>query len=355
MSNKIDISKAKCSKLSFESVVNFKKMPDKTELSGFEIEAYTGAVVERWWGKLAVSVSGIQAKQQMPIFKNHDPDKIVGYSTSTSKDSSFWVSGIFSDATDSAKEIKGLAAEGFPWQASIGVRPKMVMELKEGASMVVNGQELTGPAEVWMESEVIETSFVPLGADANTRISVFSELQETDRADKPKITPMRPIMDLQTLKKDHPDLVKAIIDEALAGMAEKLAQAKTEGATAEQLRIKGVREQSVPGHEALIENMALDGKSTAADAALAIVAAEKTLRATTLTNIQQNAAPIIPPVDGENLTATGKKETGTIEEMAQAAWDKSEDVRDEFRSFGAYLAFRKAEKEGRVRIFGQTK
>ena len=206
-----------------------------------------------------------------------------------------------------------------------------------------------------MESEVIETSFVPLGADANTRISVFSELQETDRADKPKITPMRPIMDLQTLKKDHPDLVKAIIDEALAGMAEKLAQAKTEGATAEQLRIKGVREQSVPGHEALIENMALDGKSTAADAALAIVAAEKTLRATTLTNIQQNAAPIIPPVDGENLTATGKKETGTIEEMAQAAWDKSEDVRDEFRSFGAYLAFRKAEKEGRVRIFGQTK
>jgi hypothetical protein len=364
MSEKIDIKNAKCSHLSFESIVNFKKMVDKpdgkSELSGFEIEAYTGAVVDRWWGKLAINVAGISAKQQMPVFKNHDPDKIVGYSTSTAKDASFWVNGVFSDATESAKEIKGLAAEGFPWQASIGVRPKVIMEIREGASMNINGAEVLGPAEVWMESEVVETSFVPLGADANTRISVFSEIQETDknRAILPKNNNAeRPIMDLKTLKKDHADLVTAIIEEALAGWEVKLADAIAEGfakgAIAEQLRIKGVREQSVPGHEALIEQMAFDGKSTAADAALAIVAAEKTLRATTLANIQNNAAPIIPQVDGDNLAAVSGEVKGTVEEMAKAAWDKSEDVRDEFRSFGAFLAFRKAEAAGQVRIFGQ--
>lgn len=339
MSKKIEISAAKCSKLSFESVVNFKKEPEKTELSGFEIEAYTGAVVERWWGKLAVNVSGIAAKQQMPIFKNHNPDQIVGYSTSIAKDSSFWVNGVFSDATEAAREIKGLAAEGFPWQASIGVRPKMIMELKEGATMLVNGLDLQGPAEVWMESEVVETSFVPLGADSNTRVSVFSEVQETDRADKPKIQMMRPTMDLQTLKKDHSDLVEAIVKEALTGMEEKLAKAKAdgmaEGAAAEQERIKGVRLQLVPGHEALVEQMAFDGKSTAADTAMAIVAAEKVLRTGQAESFVAGAAPIIPVVSNDNNSISA-------DDKLKAEWDKNPSLQAEFAGrFELYAAHRK--------------
>ena len=160
-------------------------------------------------------------------------------------------------------------------------------------------------------------------------------------------------MDLKELKSKYPDLCAAIVAEATADTEAKITAAKAEGAAAEQLRIKGVREQSVPGHEALIEAMAFDGKSTAADAAMAIVAAEKTLRGTAMANLQQGASPVIPPINGEDLAAAGKKETGTVEEMAKAAWDKSEDIRDEFRSFGAYLAFRKAEAAGQVKIFGQ--
>jgi len=357
MAEKIDISKAKCSKLSFESVVNFKKEGEKADISGFEIEAYTGAVVDRWWGKLAINVAGINAKQQMPIFKNHDPDKIVGYSISTAKDSSFWVSGVFSDATEAAKEVKGLAAEGFPWQASIGVRPNIIMELKDGFSMIVNGSEVFGPAEVWMESEVVETSFVPLGADSNTRVAVFSELPETATADKqgammPEIQEVLTMMTLEKLKQDHPDLVQAIVVEALAGMDEKLAKAKEEGATAENQRIKEVKMQLVPGHEALIEAMAFDGKSTAADAALAIVAAEQKVRSIAAENFVKDAPDVVPVVNNdspekENLSAP-------IEERAKAAWDKSPETREEFRdNFGAYLSFRKADAAGQAKIFGK--
>ena len=49
------------------------------------------------------------------------------------------------------------------------------------------------------------------------------------------------------------------------------------GSTAERDRIQAVRAQALPGHEALIEKMAFDGKSTGADAAMAVLSAERAL------------------------------------------------------------------------------
>jgi signal peptide peptidase SppA len=53
-------------------------------------------------------------------------------------------------------------------------------------------------------------------------------------------------------------------------------QALAAGAAAERERIKGVREQSLPGHEALIETLAMDGTTTPAMAAMAVMAAQRT-------------------------------------------------------------------------------
>lgn len=53
------------------------------------------------------------------------------------------------------------------------------------------------------------------------------------------------------------------------------AQIRSEGAEAERARIAQVRAQLVPGHEALIDKLAADGKSTGGDAAMAILAAQK--------------------------------------------------------------------------------
>jgi len=104
-------------------------------------------------------------------------------------------------------------------------------------------------------------------------------------------------MTLEQLKKEHPELVAAIEAEARKGMhtAEELATAKTDGAVAEQQRIKGVRAQCVPGHESLIEQMSFDGKSTAADAALAIVAAEQKKSASAAADLEADAnKPVVP-------------------------------------------------------------
>lgn len=122
-----------------------------------------------------------------------------------------------------------------------------------------------------------------------------------------------PVMDLKTLKEKHPELVAAIVAEATAGFNDQLAAARQEGAAAEQRRIAEVRAQAIAGHEQLIETLAADGKTTGAEAAMAIVAAEKALRSQAAVDSQQGnraAAPV-----GDQQAAGGKT-------MKRADWNK---------------------------------
>lgn len=56
------------------------------------------------------------------------------------------------------------------------------------------------------------------------------------------------------------------------------AELRAEGAATERERIQAIEGQAIPGHEALITAMKFDGKSNAGDAAMAVVAAEKSAR-----------------------------------------------------------------------------
>ena len=177
---------AKCKSLELLSPILLKKDDKKSDTGdNFQIKAYTGEVVDRWWGRLAIDIEGVQARDNMPVLKNHHPDYIVGFTTQAYKDGSFFVDGKFSAVTDSAKEVKGLAEEGFPWQASIGVYPTKILSLEKDGTMDVNGKTVTGPAEIWVESVVEEVSFVPLGADSSTEVTTFSKVEEVKQPDMP--------------------------------------------------------------------------------------------------------------------------------------------------------------------------
>jgi signal peptide peptidase SppA len=67
-------------------------------------------------------------------------------------------------------------------------------------------------------------------------------------------------MDRETLLAAHPDLAESI---------------RAEGAQAERQRIDDVAAQSMPGHESLIASLKADGKTTGAEAAMQVLAAEK--------------------------------------------------------------------------------
>lgn len=67
-------------------------------------------------------------------------------------------------------------------------------------------------------------------------------------------------MDRETLLAAHPELAESF---------------RAEGADAERARILAVESQSMPGHEKLIAGLKADGKTSAAEAAMQVLAAEK--------------------------------------------------------------------------------
>ena len=66
------------------------------------------------------------------------------------------------------------------------------------------------------------------------------------------------------------------------------------GATAERDRIKAVREQTMKGHEALIETLAFDGKTTGPEAAMQVLGAHKASLAKTAAAHFNDASPAAP-------------------------------------------------------------
>ena len=101
-----------------------------------------------------------------------------------------------------------------------------------------------------------------------------------------------PKMDLETLKAEHPDLVQAIRNEAMA-----------EGATQERARIQAIEDIAVAGHEALVNAAKFDGKTTAEALAVQILKADKARNAGMLKSRVKDAQALegIEPDGNEGL------------------------------------------------------
>ncbi len=170
-----------------------------------------------------------------------------------------------------------------------------------------------------------------------------------------------PTVNIEELKTKYPDVYEAALAEGKtigkaegveAGKAAGIDEGKALGAAAERQRIIDVRAQLIPGHEALIDRLAADGKTTGPEAAMAIVAAEKAAKEAALAafkadgelGVAQPAAPqAADPATDENLP---------VEQRAKTAWDKDAKLRAEFgENFESYLAFRK--HEGSIRILSR--
>jgi len=346
--------KAHCTKFKTTMPVTLGKDDAEKAKGDFVMTAYTGQAIPRWWGMLAIDLAGIRSAAKMPILREHYRDRIVGHSKESWTDGPFFVSGTFSKVTADASEVRGLAEEGFPWQASVGIEAKKVMVLNEGAEMVVNGEVITGPADVWMESEVFETSFVSLGADDNTSVAVFSGFNEDEAPGGPerdsdpgatynlnRSEDME--FTIENLKAKAPDLLKKIQDDARA-------EALSQGAENERARIKGVQNACLSGHEALVETLMWDGKSTEADAALAIVQAEKKVRGDKKADL---AADSIPPVAVVSPQVPKKEEAKTKQDavLGKEAFEADAALSAEFgKDYESYKAFAEAAEKGLVKF-----
>lgn len=98
-------------------------------------------------------------------------------------------------------------------------------------------------------------------------------------------TPAAPPVQLtrETLKQENPALFASLQDEFTKA-----------GAAAELQRQKDVRAQALPGHEKLIEQLAADGKTTGAEAAQQVLAAERGARDAAAKAHTDDAPPAAP-------------------------------------------------------------
>lgn len=106
--------------------------------------------------------------------------------------------------------------------------------------------------------------------------------------------------------------------EAPALLEAVLAEGRTAGATAERERIQAVEGQLLPGHEALINTMKFDGKSSAGDAAMAITAAERKTRQAQAAALAGDAPKPVPQVPGATVDSGDKKALTRAEIDAKA-------------------------------------
>lgn len=302
--------------------------------------AYSGALVRQWGMGLVVDLGTTRLKERMPMLAEHDRREGVGVSDMAEiKDNQLIIAGsLFSDMAGSyAERIAQLAQRGMPFEMSIGLFDANEEFVATGKTVAVNGQTFTGPVTVLRDGIVREVSICTLGADAATTAQMFSS------------QPSGEAMSIEQLTAQVADLTAQL---AAAKSEPAFAAARAEGAAAERARIQSVEAAALPGHEALIASIKFDGKTSGAEAALAVVAAERALRGTAAANLAADAPQPVPQAAAAALEAKpgAEDESQPIEERAKAAWEGTPAVRAEFGTLAAYTAFRKADAGGRVRV-----
>ena len=149
---------------------------DAITLKRFSMVAYTGGAMALggWPYPVVVNLDGLTVtKKPRPILRDHDAGRVVGHTEAVEvAGGKLRAEGVISGTGADAREITDSAANGFPWQASIGARAVKVKMLEEGQTAQVNGKEISGPAYIVQKSALGEISFVALGADDNTSATV---------------------------------------------------------------------------------------------------------------------------------------------------------------------------------------
>lgn len=360
----------------------------------FQMTAYTGAAVDGgWFGKLIIDMNGMKiGSQKKPILRQHDPERIAGFSEAITKDGTLEISGTLSNATEAGQEVAKLADEGFPWQASVGIGINKTRTLAEGETATVNGVELSGPALIVTSSTLKESSFVPLGADGATSGVVLSdsagdidvsihnpEPEESPRGEAPKA-------ELQQESPAMPDPIQPTATPAPAATPVVPTSANLAGSDLKPLndlavqryinegRAIGAKEEREVQRDRIDRIVALcDGRPAMALAAIrdgqsveavklsveavkqAEAIAQKQIEELQARNLRAEQLLAIGGVSGgvsASLAAAGVDLDSPVDPKmrAETEWDRNPDLRNKFSSKDRYVAIRVAELSGKFRI-----
>jgi hypothetical protein len=136
------------------------------------------------------------------------------------------------------------------------------------------------------------------------------------------------------------------------------AEIAANAAAAERERILGIEDIAVAGHEAMVDGMKRDGKTTPEQAAASILRAEKQTRGKAMVAIRNvetetgGVAAAPPPAEKPADKTAGPL---TRDELA-ANYEQDAKLRAEFPSAALYVSYMQAEQSGKVRrLTGRAK
>lgn len=142
-------------------------------LKTFDLIAYTGGKINLDGVDFPVifDLASMKVLSSTPLLHSHNRDRVVGHAENIKISVSGGVTGKGILSVDNAwsKEIKDAAGNGFPWQLSIGLEKDKVRFVKAGENVKVNGKDFVGPLFVAYNGTLREISFLPVGADGNTK------------------------------------------------------------------------------------------------------------------------------------------------------------------------------------------
>ncbi len=310
--------------------------------AAFTMVANSGKpILGHWyWGNLGIDLSGVKCSKRMPALVDHDPGQRVGFTTGTElSDRGLVVSGQFLARSDLAQQVRAESQDGFPWQASVHLRPNKIERIPDGAEIELNGYPLKGPATVFRTSECREVSFTALGADPETSASALSAGTEPAELEANLLT-----SETMTTKTEPAAQPPAVPDLAAAR-----AESSAAALTAERNRVTAILAAAGPDHAELAQKLIADG--TAIEPA--VLAINQAMRAS-LTALQGKLAAAAPKSDAPLSLGNKGTETATktplqlAQEMTDGPdkWAKlyelDPEIRAEFSSAKAFAAFKAA-------------
>lgn len=166
------------------------------------------------------------------------------------------------------------------------------------------------------------------------------------------------------IKERFPDVAQTLINEgkdslqaSLEGQAQKqFEKGYAEGSAAERQRILKIEEVALAGYEDLVAKAKADGKTSAQDLAMQILAQEKQKGSKVLASMMADAESlpqITPSIDPAQASQASDPDM-PVEDRAKASWDRDQKIRAEFKTLEAYTAYLKADAAGQVRIYARS-
>ncbi|NLF32562.1 MAG: hypothetical protein GX591_16935, partial [Planctomycetes bacterium] len=161
-------------------------------MPSFRMVAYTGGVmrISGFPHPVVVDLEGLALdRQDIPIRLDHNPRQGVGHTQRVAVENGQVVAeGLISRDTSWARDVAKSAANGFPWQASIGAAVVDAEFIPNGHQVTVNGRTFDGPLHVVRKAVLKEISFVDSGADTSTSARIAAQEKEQSSMTKTDAT-----------------------------------------------------------------------------------------------------------------------------------------------------------------------